>query len=149
MELSQQKNLGPTNFKSVAASAGHHRQTRCQTDKLEADLWTWRSKCREDGKKIPKRLVLARAKWAFQKQGISDFKVIEFRNSAIFCASNSTKFFFCLVQRIQSHPEKWSISNWSANQSALSAPPIPDIPFANKDLPRTRLKLCDAFWSHS
>ena len=42
---------------------------------LEADLWKWRTKCRASGKKIPKRLVQARAKWAFQKQGISEFKV--------------------------------------------------------------------------
>jgi hypothetical protein len=54
------------------------RQAKSQTDRLEADLWLWRTKCRESGKKIPKRLVQGRAKWAFQRQGISDFKVIEF-----------------------------------------------------------------------
>ena len=47
----------------------------CSIPNLEADLWKWRTKCRASGKKIPKRLVQARAKWAFQKQGISEFKV--------------------------------------------------------------------------
>ena len=51
------------------------RLARSQMDLLEADLWTWRTKCKASGKKIPKRLVQARAKWAFQKQGIADFKV--------------------------------------------------------------------------
>ena len=54
------------------------RLARSQMDQLEADLWTWRNKCKASGKKIPKRLVQARAKWAFQKQGIPDFKVSEF-----------------------------------------------------------------------
>ena len=54
------------------------RLARSQMDRLEADLWTWRSKCKASGKKIPKRLVQARAKWAFQKQGIADFKVSVF-----------------------------------------------------------------------
>ena len=56
------------------------RLARSQMDQLEADLWTWRNKCKASGKKIPKRLVQARAKWAFQKQGIPDFKVSEFFN---------------------------------------------------------------------
>ena len=54
------------------------RLARSQMDQLEADLWTWRNKCKASGKKIPKRLVQARAKWAFQKQGIPDFKVSDF-----------------------------------------------------------------------
>ena len=48
---------------------------RTQTDRLEAELWSWRTQCRESGKKIPKRLLQARAKWAFQKEGLLDFKV--------------------------------------------------------------------------
>lgn len=47
---------------------------RGQTDSLEADLWEWRAQCRASGKKIPKRLVQARAKWAFHRQGIAEFK---------------------------------------------------------------------------
>lgn len=59
----------------TSGSCSSKVQTRNQTERLEADLWTWRAKCKESGKKIPKRLVQARAKWAFQKQGIPDFKV--------------------------------------------------------------------------
>lgn len=44
-------------------------------DNLEKELWIWRAKCRADGKNISKRLVQARAKWAFHNQGIVDFKV--------------------------------------------------------------------------
>ena len=43
-------------------------------DNLEKELWIWRTRCRSDGKNISKRLVQARAKWAFHKHGISDFK---------------------------------------------------------------------------
>ena len=62
-------------FTSTALHGNNLRLARNQTDNLEADLWKWRTKCRASGKKIPKRLVQARAKWAFQKQGISEFKV--------------------------------------------------------------------------
>ena len=54
---------------------GGLRQTKIQTDRLETELWWWRNRCRNSGKKIPKRLVQARAKWAFHKEGILDFKV--------------------------------------------------------------------------
>ena len=50
----------------------HRRQI---VDNLEKELWIWRAKCRADGKNISKRLVQARAKWAFHNQGIVDFKV--------------------------------------------------------------------------
>ena len=50
----------------------HRRQI---VDNLEKELWVWRAKCRADGKNISKRLVQARAKWAFHNQGIVDFKV--------------------------------------------------------------------------
>ena len=43
-------------------------------DNLEKELWIWRTRCRSDGKNISKRLVQARAKWAFQKHGIAGFK---------------------------------------------------------------------------
>ena len=58
----------------TSLAQGSLRQTRNQTERLEAELWAWRNRCRESGKKIPKRLVQARAKWAFQKEGIRDFK---------------------------------------------------------------------------
>ncbi len=61
------------NLKAASGSSGS--RDRLATDKLESDLWKWRSKCKKTGKKIPKRLVQARAKWAFQKQGLIDFKV--------------------------------------------------------------------------
>ena len=61
----------------TSLAQGSLRQTRNQTERLEAELWAWRNKCRESGKKIPKRLVQARAKWAFQKEGIRDFKASE------------------------------------------------------------------------
>ena len=57
-----------------------HRKVK--TENLEQDLWIWRRRCQLDGKKIPKRLVQARAKWAFQKEGITDFKVKVF---SFFC----------------------------------------------------------------
>ena len=50
----------------------HRRQI---VDNLEKELWIWRTRCRSDGKNISKRLVQARAKWAFHKHGITDFKV--------------------------------------------------------------------------
>ena len=59
----------------TSLAQGSLRQTRNQTERLESELWAWRNRCRESGKKIPKRLVQARAKWAFQKEGIRDFKV--------------------------------------------------------------------------
>ena len=49
----------------------HRRQI---VDSLEKELWLWRTKCRSDGKNISKRLVQARAKWAFHKHGIVEFK---------------------------------------------------------------------------
>ena len=58
---------------------------------LEADLWKWRTKCRSSGKKIPKRLVQARAKWAFQKQGISEFKVNHMKQEPNTGFSNSKR----------------------------------------------------------
>ena len=51
------------------------QQRRLIAENVEKDLWMWRAKCRSDGKNISKRLVQARAKWAFQKHGITDFKV--------------------------------------------------------------------------
>ena len=49
----------------------HRRQI---ADNLEKELWFWRIKCKFEGKNISKRLVQARAKWAFHKHGIVDFK---------------------------------------------------------------------------
>ena len=43
-------------------------------DNLDKELWLWRIKCKSEGKDISKRLVQARAKWAFHKHGIVDFK---------------------------------------------------------------------------
>lgn len=50
-------------------------QQRMASETLERDLWTWREDCIGRGKNISKRLVQARAKWAFQRQGFRDFKV--------------------------------------------------------------------------
>lgn len=44
-------------------------------DNLEKELWIWRKRCKSEGKNISKRLVQARAKWSFHKNGIPDFKV--------------------------------------------------------------------------
>ena len=71
------------------------RLARSQMDQLEADLWTWRNKCKASGKKIPKRLVQARAKWAFQKQGIPDFKVT-FTESIFYLIKSQE----CIVQTL-------------------------------------------------
>ena len=38
-------------------------------------LWTWRCACKKSGKRISKSLLQARAKWAFRKAGIAEFKV--------------------------------------------------------------------------
>jgi len=56
----------------VASGFRHHRGL---TDQLESELWTWRTQCRSAGKKVPKRLVQARAKWAFHQRGMPEFKV--------------------------------------------------------------------------
>ena len=52
------------------------RQTRIISEKLEQHLWTWRCACKKSGKRISKSLLQARAKWAFRKAGIVEFKVI-------------------------------------------------------------------------
>ena len=76
------------------------RLARSQMDQLEADLWTWRNKCKASGKKIPKRLVQARAKWAFQKQGIPDFKVSDFfRQKSISMKIKGRSVRFCCLKR--------------------------------------------------
>ena len=51
------------------------RQTRIISEKLEQHLWTWRCACKKSGKRISKSLLQARAKWAFRKAGIVEFKV--------------------------------------------------------------------------
>ena len=76
------------------------RLARSQMDQLEADLWTWRNKCKASGKKIPKRLVQARAKWAFQKQGIPDFKVT-FTESIFYLIKSQE----CIVQTLFLAPQ--------------------------------------------
>ena len=53
-------------------------EIRAASQRLEHDLWCWREQCQAGGKKIPKRIVQARAKWAFQKEGFKDFKVISY-----------------------------------------------------------------------
>jgi len=50
------------------------RQTRIISEKLEQHLWTWRCACKKSGKRISKSLLQARAKWAFRKAGIVEFK---------------------------------------------------------------------------
>merc|ERR1719270_2850851 len=50
------------------------RQTRIISEKLEQHLWTWRCACKKSGKRISKSLLQARAKWAFRKAGIAEFK---------------------------------------------------------------------------
>ena len=52
------------------------RQTRIISEKLEQHLWTWRCACKKSGKRISKSLLQARAKWAFRKAGIVEFKVL-------------------------------------------------------------------------
>ncbi len=84
--------MATTKIQTSGAATNHHRHLRSLTDQLEADLWIWRTECREAGKKIPKRLVQARAKWAFQREGISDFKVIEFHHEMPQCS-------LCYVRR--------------------------------------------------
>ena len=53
------------------------RQTRIISEKLEQHLWTWRCACKKSGKRISKSLLQARAKWAFRKAGIVEFKVLK------------------------------------------------------------------------
>lgn len=49
------------------------------TEQLEEELWVWRQQQQHEGqdrgKKVPKRLVQARAKGVFQRKGIPEFKV--------------------------------------------------------------------------
>ena len=75
----------------------HRRQI---VDNLEKELWIWRAKCRADGKNISKRLVQARAKWAFHNQGIVDFKVS-------LCTSQNLILLGNQLNRFQFKCEKW------------------------------------------
>jgi hypothetical protein len=60
----------------MSSDAAHRR---CLADNLESDLWLWREeRLRDDDGKnniISKRLVQARAKCAFQKNGMTEFRV--------------------------------------------------------------------------
>ncbi|XP_059087129.1 uncharacterized protein LOC131883631 [Tigriopus californicus] len=48
---------------------------RALITRLESDLWDWRQECRTEGKKaLSKKLVQARARWAFHREGMKDFK---------------------------------------------------------------------------